>query len=111
MATDEETQMSSHFMVTNKGDKPVYVHAMSRDKDGRFTHSYLIEVPSDHSKTFSSEVGASFMVHESKPEHGVLLPRGVPPADVENPNDVPVDDAAKAEEASVVTETKGSPVL
>ncbi|MGI4851702.1 MAG: hypothetical protein ACRYGR_07150 [Janthinobacterium lividum] len=93
--------MSSHFVVTNKGDQPIHVQAMSHDKDGRFTHAYLIQVDGGHSKSFSSQLPTSFMVHELPPTQGVLLPRGVPPANVEKPHDVPVDPAASAEVARV----------
>lgn len=92
--------MSSHFVVTNKGAAPVHVQAMSRDAMGRFTQAYVIQVEGGHSKSFSSELpGMLFSVHETAPDHAILLPRGVPPANVEKPQDVPVDPAASAEVA------------
>ncbi len=97
--------MSSHILVTNRGDAPIHVQAMSRDTDGRFTHAYVVQVEPGKSKTFSSEQGTRFMVHEQAPEHGVLLPRGVPPADVEKPDDVPVDKDAAAEVEHVADAT------
>lgn len=93
--------MSSHFVLTNKGQSPLHVQAMSRDGSGRYTHAYVIEVDGGHSKSFSSEVGTMFQVHEHAPDHAVLLPRGVPPVDVNKPQDVPVDPAASAEVARV----------
>ena len=95
--------MGSQFTLENKGGGTLYVHAMSRDADGRFTHAYLIEVASGVTKTFSSQTGSAFMVHETPPAHGVLLPRGVTPVDVEKPDDVPVDKAT-AREARRVSE-------
>lgn len=94
--------MSSHFVVTNKGTSPLHVQAMSRDGMGRFTQAYVIQVEGGHSKSFSSEQpGLLFSVHEAAPAHAILLPRGVPPANVEKPQDVPVDPAASAEVARV----------
>lgn len=94
--------MSSHFVVTNKGDAAIHVHAMSKDASGRFTHAYAIVVEGGHSKSFSAQVATSFMVVEDRVAvPGVLLPRGVPPADVEKPHDVPVDPAASAEAVQV----------
>lgn len=94
--------MSTHFVITNKGEKPLHVQAMSRDAMGRFVHAYLIQVEGGHSKSFSSELpNASFSVTEVAPDHAILLPRGVPPANVEKPNEVKPDPAVSAEVAQV----------
>ena len=94
-----------HFTFQNQGTGTAYVQALTQDKDGRLTTAYVIPVDGGVSKTFSTAIaGMTFAVHETPIMPGVLLPRGVAPANVEKPTDVPVDPAGSAGVARVSTQ-------